>query len=358
MLLRDGMLLRPKVLAEWDGQALALTAIGAPMAVVNADGLVVGATAQAQVLLKRFGIARREPPFRLAESLWGALCAAPMGEAIEWQPQGGEPGVSLGCTRYSFGDERVLVLMSEVSAKRADLYKLVHRQGRQSTGRLVAAIAHDVRTAVASLVYNAAWMEVSAAKITPSELEEAAVEIHSVGRRLQVTVNRLLDFAKLGPAFSDELSLQDILRGVVSLVRPLYREGGHSLHTLVHGGGHALRANALIVEQILVNLLLNAVEAATVPVTVSITTEEAGEEPLRRVRIVVQDDGPGIPESVKARLFQPFFTTRADGVGLGLVTAREAARDLGGDLVLEPCSAGARFVVTLPSGSSILDGGA
>jgi signal transduction histidine kinase len=65
------------------------------------------------------------------------------------------------------------------------------------------------------------------------------------------------------------------------------------------------------------------------------------------VRITVTDDGPGVPEGVRESIFHPFFTTHPEGSGLGLTTAREAAREMGGDLILEPSARGARFVALL-----------
>jgi two-component system sensor histidine kinase PilS (NtrC family) len=71
-------------------------------------------------------------------------------------------------------------------------------------------------------------------------------------------------------------------------------------------------------------------------------------EPPGRVEIHVIDDGPGVPEHLRARIFEPFFTTKAEGTGLGLVMASEAAADQGGSLRLAHGGAGAHFVLTLP----------
>jgi signal transduction histidine kinase len=104
---------------------------------------------------------------------------------------------------------------------------------------------------------------------------------------------------------------------------------------------------------ILVNLLVNAAESSKQPIHVLL---EASREPALApepgmVRISVTDDGPGVPEALRDSIFHPFFTTHADGSGLGLTTAREAARDMGGDLILEPSAQGARFVALLQGGA-------
>jgi signal transduction histidine kinase len=349
---------------SWNGSALTLAAFGAPVAVVDTLGRVVGLSPQARELLVSIGIAPNSSPFPLPESLWAELSVATEGDAIEWQPASGEPGAWLGCTRYSLGVDHSVILMRETSAKRAELHRRLHKQRLESTGRLIASIAHDVRSSVASILYNADWMASSSSSLPTVELVDTVAEIQSAGRRLQSIVDRLLDFAKLGPPVSADISVREVLRRVTALVRPAYRGHDHTLVTRVHEDADSVRGNGLIIDQVLVNLLINASEASERGLTVTISTElahatidGAAVSGPRQVRIIVEDDGPGIPDGVRARVFQPFFTTRPQGTGLGLTTAREAARDLGGDLVLEPSSGGARFVLSLPAGRLKGEGG-
>ena len=92
------------------------------------------------------------------------------------------------------------------------------------------------------------------------------------------------------------------------------------------------------------NLILNAMEVLPDGGQIRITAVEAGEY----VRIVVEDNGPGISPEIRSRLFQPFVTAgKKEGVGLGLASSRQTLRDHGGDLWLE-AAAGARFVMSLP----------
>lgn len=357
-LLADGHVPGPSASSSPDsleaGETISLEVVGAPMIVTNNDGEVLGASRQARGLLAKFGIPLKRLERRLPARLWADLSIAGLGEAIEWQPDGSAPGAWLGCTRYSLGTNQSLVLMREVSEKRAELHRRLHRQRLESTGRLVATIAHDVRTSVASILYNSDWMAASVAALSPDELAETAREIQTASRRLQAIVDRLLDFAKLGPPVTDDISLADVAHRVVALVRPVYRDAGHSIRIDIGESAAAVRGNALVLDQILLNLLVNAAEVAKDPLSVCISTEPAmisGAPPVPAVRILVEDDGPGVPEGFQDRIFEPFFTTRQKGTGLGLTTAREAARELGGELELEPSPRGARFVVTLPAGT-------
>jgi signal transduction histidine kinase len=100
-----------------------------------------------------------------------------------------------------------------------------------------------------------------------------------------------------------------------------------------------------MVEQILLNLLKNSVEALSDGGTVTIATGRADHGAF----IDVQDDGPGLDDAAESNLFRPFTTTKGPaGTGLGLAVSRRLARMLGGDLVHVPSARGARWRLTLP----------
>nr|WP_243451530.1 ATP-binding protein [Pacificimonas flava] len=98
-------------------------------------------------------------------------------------------------------------------------------------------------------------------------------------------------------------------------------------------------------EQVLVNLLRNALDACGDGGRIKISVRPVSET----VRITVSDDGPGLDADMRARLFQPFSTSKQDGLGLGLVISQDIMRDLGGDLVAEPAATGAAFTLSLRS---------
>jgi two-component system, sporulation sensor kinase E len=100
-------------------------------------------------------------------------------------------------------------------------------------------------------------------------------------------------------------------------------------------------------EQVLLNLLLNAQSA--MPSGGSIEVILAYDEDAAEIRMEVKDDGPGIPEEIQKRIFQPFFTTRTDGAGLGLATCLKNVQYHGGSIELHSeVGHGTTFIVTLP----------
>jgi signal transduction histidine kinase len=137
----------------------------------------------------------------------------------------------------------------------------------------------------------------------------------------------------------------------------MFRAGSHELRIQLHDERVRVRGNPLTVEQIFVNLLVNATDACDRPVHVQITSQPApASTPGARqwrdtddmVLIRVSDDGPGIAAELAETVFEPFVTSKDTGTGLGLTIAREAAQSLGGQLLLEEVALGCSMAVVLP----------
>ena len=107
--------------------------------------------------------------------------------------------------------------------------------------------------------------------------------------------------------------------------------------------GRYFPRSLLQLRQLLLNLLLNALDFAGSRISIRTTRTADG-----RAEVVVSDDGPGVPPENRQRIFQRFVTTRPGGNGLGLSTSREIAQAHGGTLTLREDAPGATFVLTLP----------
>jgi signal transduction histidine kinase len=97
-------------------------------------------------------------------------------------------------------------------------------------------------------------------------------------------------------------------------------------------------SNRELVQQIVMNLLLNAMQASPANTTIQIDVDATPE-------LTIQDQGPGIPPELRERIFEPFFTTRQKGTGLGLAIVRKNARLLGGDVTLSNAPEGGTVAV-------------
>jgi signal transduction histidine kinase len=204
-------------------------------------------------------------------------------------------------------------------------------------------------------VYSADFLHVSGGSLTAAALEETVRDISKASASLQHTLDALLDYARLGPSVNIPTPLRDVINRALGSLRTHYRDGAHRLRMDVAPRAEVVRGNPLVLEQIFVNLLLNAVEASAAPRCVIVTAfpallpldSSAGVPP--GVCIRVWDDGPGIPAEHRPFVFDPFFTTKQGSPGLGLATARQAAESQGGLLELTDDDSGTCFSLYLPA---------
>ena len=241
--------------------------------------------------------------------------------------------------------EQSAIIRSQMAAIEAARARLVQSEKLAALGQLSATIAHEVRNPLAVIRSAAQSLGESVAGRDP-EGERACRFITAEIDRLTSVVGSLLAFARplrleLKPVAVDELfdgALQlaapDLTREQVQVARP------------VPTAPLRVRADVDLVRQVLVGLLVNAVEA--VGQHGAITLDARDDDGV--VAIEVADSGPGVPPELRTRIFEPFFTTRAKGTGLGLPIARQIVEAHGGKLeVGERRGGGARFVVRLPA---------
>jgi len=332
--------------------SLDIATVEAPIALCTDAGLLQAATSPALALLRRVAILEQLPA-PVPPELWRLLERSPNGEAVEWRPPGARQEV-LGFTRYFAAHGLFVLLMREVSAKQIALSERLNRQRVDTTERLVASIAHDIRSSVASVVYSADFLNVSGSSILPTVLSETVRDLSEASANLQLTVDALLDYAHLGPSVSVPVLLREALNRALGSLRTHYREGAHRLRMDVAPRAEWVKGNPLVIEQIFVNLLLNSVESASTPRCVIVTAFPALRPRGPRVGVSsyvcirVWDDGPGIPPDLQRFVFDPFFTTKAGSPGLGLAIARQAAESLDGVLELTEDDTGTCFSLYLP----------
>ncbi|HEY1551950.1 MAG TPA: HAMP domain-containing sensor histidine kinase [Kofleriaceae bacterium] len=306
------------------------------MAVLASSGQLVSVTPAAARLLRRFELPV-ESPATLPANLARELASAPLGEAIIWRHPSADHGAVLGCTRYSLGSEHLLLLMREITEQQRALSQQLHRQRLEATGRLISHIAHDLRAPLSSIIYN---VDLLAKRSGFEELQNIQIAADA----LRDTIAGLLDFVRLGPPAVSIQTIGRLFERISSLLRPAFRHGKHELSIALHDDGACVRGNSIAIEQIFLNLIINATESRSESVRVRIASEQVG----RMVIVRVSDDGPGIPLDRRDAVFDEFVTSKPHGTGLGLTVAREAAVALGGSLMLEPTAIGCCFAVALP----------
>ena len=232
--------------------------------------------------------------------------------------------------------------LQRAASERSELERrLVDADRLSMLGELAASIAHDLRNPLT--VVKGTAESLCRRERSPQEVQEHTDVIRRNVDDADRILARLIDLARPSEATTEEVDATAALAEVAELLRVEARRRG--VHLLVDGPSAAVRADRTRLQQALMNLVINAVHASEAGGEVSMSTRAFG----RHVALRIEDRGAGLPRHVREGLFRPFFTTKETGTGLGLVSCRRVARDLGGDLRLYPrARGGARAVLWLP----------
>lgn len=195
-------------------------------------------------------------------------------------------------------------------------------------GKLLAGVAHEVRNPLAGIRSTVElWQRLPETTQTPSS--RAAV-LHAVDR-LNELVSRLLVFAR-PPLEPQPVQVNAIIRDVCELFAAQARQQAVEVRTELDSTLPQVPGSEGTLRQVIVNLMTNALTAMPAGGTLTWTTSHS--ERNHSVTITITDTGPGIPADVRQHLFEPFFTTRAEGTGLGLSLCREIVEQHGGEILL------------------------
>jgi signal transduction histidine kinase len=171
--------------------------------------------------------------------------------------------------------------------------------------------------------------------------------------RLNRIVADLLDFVRPYSSHPRPVQSESLVRGAIEGARRASSRPAVQIETELDLGRETLLLDGTMIEQALTNLIVNAVQASSPGGKVVVRARNEPSSAGERLRFDVADEGPGIDEADAARIFQPFYTTKAAGTGLGLAVVRRIADALGGTVEVAPGrERGAVFTLTVPVGDS------
>jgi PAS domain S-box-containing protein len=217
-------------------------------------------------------------------------------------------------------------------------------------GTLAAGLAHEIRNPLNGAMLHLTYLSRTLRGADP-ELAEAASVVQTELQRLSRLVTEFLSFARPRPLSLRRTTAQDLVRQAAAVVSPQASQAGVRVAVDVPDAPLELEIDAGRVEQVLLNLALNAIEALE-PLGQGTLTLRARRRPTVAV-FEVHDDGPGVPTG-RPPIFDPFYTTKPTGSGLGLAIARRIATDHGGTLDYESQPGSTTFRLTLPLAPPLL----
>jgi two-component system, cell cycle sensor histidine kinase and response regulator CckA len=307
---------------------------------LHPDDVAADGEAMRRLLTREAGATRRDNRYvhRSGATVWASVSVAPV-------------RADDGAPRY------VVAALEDVTERRTLQAQLVQSQKMESVGRLAGGVAHDFNNLLTAII---GYAETAHGQAVDPTLQADLEEIARAARRGADLTRQLLTFARTQVVEPRIVDINDLIRTADKLLRRL---AGASVEVELHLDAQvgAVRIDPSQLEQVLVNLVVNARDAMADGGRVTITTANVwlGEhqsthrpaEAGAHVEITVADTGTGMDEATLSRAFEPFFTTKEPGrgTGLGLATCYGIVRQAGGLIeVTSELGRGSRFRVILP----------
>jgi PAS domain S-box-containing protein len=191
-------------------------------------------------------------------------------------------------------------------------------------GELAASIAHEVNQPLAAVVANASacrrWLAV--APPNTAEASDAADRIIRDAVRASYVISRIRGFLRRGELHKVPLDLDEVIQEMIGFVQDKVNTQLIELHVEIMPGTPRVFADRIELQQVVLNLMLNAIEAMEQVAQPRVLRLAVGSHGENAVRIAVSDSGPGIAAAHRKKVFDAFFSTKTDGIGMGLAISR------------------------------------
>lgn len=240
---------------------------------------------------------------------------------------------------------------AELRQKRQELF---HMERVQIIGKLAASLAHELKQPLAGILMNAQAAQRFLAGTEPdlSQIREILADIVADDQRAGEVIHRLRPLLRKEEPINKPMDINSAVRNMAALVHDEAIARSVSLHLELAEGLPQVDADMVQIEQVILNLIMNAVQAmediAAHGRNIAVATARSAPD---GVMVSVRDTGPGIAKDKLEQVFEPFYTTRAQGLGLGLPICRSIVEAHGGRIWAENNpDGGARLYFSLPAG--------
>ena len=213
-------------------------------------------------------------------------------------------------------------------------------------GQVAAGVAHEINQPVATI---RAYADNARTFLDRGQTAPAGENLESIAaltERIGAITEELKTFARKGRGSAEPTGLKDVIEGAVMLLRSRFAGRMDLLDIDLPPPELQVMGNRIRLEQVLINLLQNALEAVA-PKAGEGRVEVRTSADAEMVTVTVADNGPGIPPEIRKGLFTPFNTSKESGLGLGLVISKDIVGDYGGRMEVESDSEGTQFIVHL-----------
>ncbi len=273
--------------------------------------------------------------------------------AVPWKSAGGRIELIVEISR-DITDELEQMVEQKVSALKKDLMRLVYEEKMISLGKLAAGAVHEINNPLSGINALARLVR---EELESGDIDEAAIKkfiyylslIDSESARCSGIVKDLLHFSRQAKGIRSDFQLNELIEKALDFVRFRFDSQGIRARTELDGDLPRMVGDQSQIQQCLLNLIFNAVDA--MPDGGELTLRTSWDRAASQIRFEVTDNGIGIAKEIIPQIFEPFFSTKSHdrGVGLGLSVVYGIVKEHGGSVfVKSEEGAGARFILKLP----------
>jgi PAS domain S-box-containing protein len=245
------------------------------------------------------------------------------------------------------GRPAMIGMFRDVSERKRMEQQILENERLASIGRVSSILAHEIRNPLSSIKTN---IQVLSRKLNLEGFDKKRLEIaHAEIKRLERVLQDMLDFARPMTMKKSAHSIDDIIDKCLALLESSFKSGRISIARKKLRTRKKVLVDGEKMEEALLNILLNSADAMSKGGTIRIATGSARHDGRKAVRIEIQDTGAGIPLDEVDKIFDPFFSTKTGGVGLGLTNVKRIIEAHEGIIeVHSSVNEGTLFAITVP----------
>lgn len=237
-----------------------------------------------------------------------------------------------------------ILLVTDVTEVRKLQDRLTQNQRLTAMGEMAASLAHQIRTPLSSAILYSSNLKCQ--QLSEHERHHAGEKIMSRLRHLEHVVDDMLLYARGGSPGGDEFSVDELLVDLVASLESQLQTTEIKLNVINVDGHSGLIGNRQMILSALINLAVNAIQAMQGKGCIDVETVLVDE---MTIQITIKDNGVGFSAEASKRAFEPFFTTRNEGTGLGLAVVAAIVSAHSGDISLQSEEGkGSAFILQLP----------
>lgn len=247
------------------------------------------------------------------------------------------------------GKEALLVNMVDITRSKELEHLLIVQDKMASLGRVTAGIAHEIRNPLSGInIYVNTLGKLYNRGEDPEKIKAIFTQLQSASSKIESVIRRVMDFSKPGEPKFVLTDINKPIQEAIKLATVTLRQSGVTIDAILARNLKKCRIDPQMIEAVIFNLITNAADAmknTTGQKRIEVTAGVKG----GYLSVTVSDSGPGVPPGLRAKIFDPFYTTKPDGTGIGLSLCHRIMADHGGSIrVCTSRWGGAKFTIEIP----------